>query len=95
MAKFELNDFDRNDTRLPELSIDITRQPLWNGLFYQGNSSVGVLEEHLGGSDEANKQFLIDQGEEYLKSGGLTDLLPAVGLPPCARSGARDAACWA
>lgn len=88
MAKFELNDFYQNDTRLPELSIDITRQPLWNGLFYQGNSSVGILEEHLGSSDKANKQFLIDQGEEYLKSGGLTDLLQqsgyrrALGLEP-------------
>jgi len=72
MAKFELNDYYQNDSRLPELAFDFTRQPIFNsGFFYQGNSSLGILEERRGSSDKANKQFLIDQGEEFLNANSL------------------------
>ncbi|HWB02860.1 MAG TPA: hypothetical protein VG796_07525 [Verrucomicrobiales bacterium] len=46
LTRFHANDFYESDTRLPEFAIDRVRQPLWNtGLFYSGQSSLGMLEE--------------------------------------------------
>ena len=59
MGKFQLNDFYRTTTRLPELSIDVTRQPLGDfGVFYQGSSSLGILQEKFS---EAEKLGFQDQ----------------------------------
>jgi len=75
MAKFQLNDFYRTDTRLPELAFDFTRQPIFNsGFYYQGNSSFGVLEERRGSVEKDNTNNLIQQGEDFLASGGTTNL---------------------
>jgi LPS-assembly protein len=62
MAKFQLNDFYRTDTRLPEIAFDFTRQPIFNsGFFYQGSTSWGIMKEKLGSVERA-------QAEETLKS---------------------------
>jgi LPS-assembly protein len=88
MAKFQLNDFYRTDTRLPELSFDFTRQPLWNsGVFYQGNTSFGLYKEKYSTSEIAENKALIASGEAFLKNNGLNQkavIDPETGLPSTA-----------
>jgi lipopolysaccharide export system protein LptA len=48
LTRFELNDFYRNDTRLPEIALDFTRQPIFNtGAFYWGSTTFGLYEDNL------------------------------------------------
>lgn len=48
LTRFELNDFYRNDTRLPEVALDLTRQPIFNtGAFYWGTTTFGLYEDNL------------------------------------------------
>lgn len=54
MAKFKLNNFYRTTTRLPELSVDFTRRPLWQtGIFHQGSISAGIYGEVVGNQEQA------------------------------------------
>jgi LPS-assembly protein len=51
LTRFELNDFYRNDTRLPEIALDFTRQPIFNtGAFYWGSTTFGIYEDNLSES---------------------------------------------
>ena len=71
MTKFQLNDFYRTDTRLPELAFDFTRQPVFNsGFFYQGNSSFGILEEKRGSRENTDAELVLDSADAFLKSEG-------------------------
>ena len=68
MAKFQLNDYYRTDTRLPELAFDFTRQPIFNsGFFYQGSTSWGIMKEKLGSVERANTEALVKSAEQGLK----------------------------
>ncbi|MGI8603812.1 MAG: LPS-assembly protein LptD [Verrucomicrobiales bacterium] len=50
-GRFRLNDFYQTDTRLPEIALDFTRQPIFDtGLFYWGSTSFGLYEEKPGGT---------------------------------------------
>lgn len=50
-TRFELNDFYRNDTRLPEVALDFTRQPIFDtGAFYWGSTTFGIYEDNLSES---------------------------------------------
>ncbi|MDB6134604.1 MAG: osta-like protein [Verrucomicrobiales bacterium] len=52
-TRFRANDFYQTDTRLPEIALDMVRQPIFNtGLFYAGNTSFGVLKEQLADQEE-------------------------------------------
>jgi lipopolysaccharide export system protein LptA len=54
MAKFKANNFYRTTTRLPELSVDFTRRPLWSsGIYHQGSISAGLYNEVVGNQEEA------------------------------------------
>ena len=67
MAKFKLNNFYRTTTRLPELSVDFTRRPLWNsGVFHQGSISAGIIGELVGQQEKAELLRL-----QALGAGGL------------------------
>ncbi len=67
MAKFQLNDFYRTDTRLPELAFDFTRQPIFHsGFFYQGASSWGILKEKLGSREKSDTLKLRDSATKSL-----------------------------
>lgn len=80
MAKFQLNDFYRTDTRLPELAFDFTRQQIGNtNFFYQGSTSFGILDEKYSEDEKLQTKTLIQQGEAYLKGTTVTD--PVTGLP--------------
>ena len=59
MAKPQLNHFYRTATRLPELSIDWTRRPLFgSGIHHQGTISAGVYAERLSKHEEVELQRL-------------------------------------
>ena len=62
LSRYRLNDFYTTDERLPELSIDFTKAPIFNtSLFYAGETSVGVIRSRLGSSDRDELQERIDQ----------------------------------
>ncbi|MFN0076966.1 MAG: LPS assembly protein LptD [Prosthecobacter sp.] len=53
MAKFKMNDFYRTTTRLPELSFDFVRRPLFgSGIFHQGTITAGVYNEVVGRQEQ-------------------------------------------
>ncbi len=53
LGRFQINDFFQTDTRLPELSLDLIRQPIFNtGLFYESTTSVGIYAEEFSSSDK-------------------------------------------
>jgi LPS-assembly protein len=61
MGRFQLNDFYRTDTRLPELAVDFTRQSLGNsGVFYQGSTSIGILKDELSNAEKDKINAEID-----------------------------------
>ncbi len=71
MAKFKANNFYRTTTRLPELSVDFTRRPLWGtGIFHQGSISAGIYSEVVGNQEEAELLRL-----QALGAGGLPGVL--------------------
>lgn len=79
-GKFQLNDFYRTSTRLPELAFDFIRQPIFNtGLFYQGNTTGGIYAEKFSDIEINQTRDLIKEGEAFLTSGGPID--PISGLP--------------
>ncbi|NOY01078.1 MAG: LPS-assembly protein LptD [Verrucomicrobia bacterium] len=67
-GRLQLNDFFQTDSRLPELALDVTRQPiLGSGFFYQGYTTFGILEEKLADSDGADNIQLRRAQDNYLK----------------------------
>ena len=47
-ARTNANDFLRSDERLPEIALDLTRQPLLGSdFFYEGTTSMGIYREAL------------------------------------------------
>ncbi len=66
-ARFRANDFYTSDTRLPEIALDMVRQPIFNsGLFYSGNTSFGILKEEIGDDDERRLRQRADRLDEIL-----------------------------
>ncbi len=64
LGRFRMNDFYATDTRLPELALDLVKQPLFNsGVFYSSNTSFGVLRDYLGNEDRDNLNERIKQVE--------------------------------
>jgi lipopolysaccharide export system protein LptA len=44
LVRFQANDFFQTTERLPEVALDVTRQPLFGGpIFYEGENSIGEL----------------------------------------------------
>jgi hypothetical protein len=72
LGRFELNDFYRTDERSPELALDLTRQPIFNGgLFLEGTTSFAVLAEDLAGFETLNIANAITQTKadvDFLRS---------------------------
>lgn len=53
MTRFQANDFYDVGTKLPELSVDFIRRPLWaTGLYHQGSFSAGIYKDELGAQEE-------------------------------------------
>lgn len=80
MARFQLNDFYRTATRLPELAFDFTRQPIFDtGFFYQGNTTAGIYAEKFSQQELQQTRDLIKEGEAFVVGAGPID--PISGLP--------------
>lgn len=48
LGRFNGNDFFRSDERLPEVALDVTRQPVFgSNFFYEGSTSIGSYREPL------------------------------------------------
>ncbi len=71
-ARFRANDFFQTDSRLPEVAIDFTRQPIFNsGFFYEGESSVGIYKEAV--ADTRRPEIMADIADtEAALAGGLS-----------------------
>ncbi len=73
LTRGRMNDFYGSDSRLPELAMDFSRQPLFGtGLFYGGTTSFGVLRDYLGNADVERLKRKIDEVENVL-DGNETD----------------------
>ena len=81
-GRFQLNDFFQTDTRLPEIALDVTRQPIFDsGLFYQSYTTFGILDEELANDDRVrstqerraqdNYLRMIDAGKAVVIDGNL------------------------
>ena len=80
MGRFQINDFYQTDTRLPEVAFDFTRQALGNtGIFYQGSTTLGILQEKYSSDVKAYEEGLIKDGKAYLTASKKID--PETGLP--------------
>jgi lipopolysaccharide export system protein LptA len=78
LTRFRANDFYQSDTRLPELSLDMPRQPIFNtGLFYNGTSSFGILEEKRGDFDRRQLEDRVQNLSLQLADPALATLLDA------------------
>jgi len=68
LGRMQINDFYHTDTRL-ELAFDFTRTPLWNtGIFYQGETSLGVYNDKLSTTERAILQGKIEQQKAAMNS---------------------------
>lgn len=68
LGRFQVNDFYTTDTRLPELALDFTRQPILStGVFYQGESSFGIYEELISDIDEEQTRNRVSRLEGSLR----------------------------
>jgi len=66
-SRFQLNNWAPTDQRLPELAFDITRQRLGNtGIYYQGETSLGLYREKLSGYEVSVLQDKINTQQDTL-----------------------------
>ena len=71
MARFQANNFYAVGEKLPELSIDWTRRPLWNsGIFHQGTLSAGVYRNQLSNTTTNTFQSLQNYAIAGVGGGG-------------------------
>ena len=85
-ARFRANDFYTSDTRLPEVALDMVRQPIFDsGLFYSGNTSFGILQEQLGTDDEIRLRERVKNLDDRL-----SDPLLAASLDPTLTNATLD-----
>lgn len=71
LARMQVNDFFHTDTRLPELAFDFTRSRIGRtGLYYQGETSIGLYADKLSDNERAVLEDKITQQKSYLNSFG-------------------------
>lgn len=99
MTKFKANNFYRTTTRLPELSLDFIRRPLWGtGIFHQGTLSAGFYNEVVGKQEEAELlrlQALGNAGLPFIQAdanGAVAAYLDLAGRPRNSNLTAADVA---
>ncbi|MBB5350077.1 LPS-assembly protein [Haloferula luteola] len=60
MARFQPNDFYRSDTRLPEITFDQSRRPIFGtSVLHEGNTSFSIIEERIGSTAQINARTLL------------------------------------
>ncbi len=54
-ARFRVNEFDRTDTRLPEIAFDKSRAPILDTpILHEGSTSLGIIGETAGDATRSN-----------------------------------------
>ncbi|MEZ5303945.1 MAG: LPS assembly protein LptD [Verrucomicrobiales bacterium] len=76
LGRFQVNDFFQTDTRLPEIALDFVRQPIFAGLFYEGETSLGIYEENMADAAVRRIQNTISSLEEQLADPLISTLDP-------------------
>ncbi len=67
LARADVNDFYRTDTRLPEISLDMNTHPLFNtGIYHTSQTSFGIYKEKLGSIERGRFQRDADRLETQL-----------------------------
>ncbi len=67
LTRFRANDFYQTDTRLPEIALDFTRQPIFDtGAFYWGSTIFGVYDEKISSKRRAQLLGQISNLEDKL-----------------------------
>jgi len=67
LARADVNDFYRTDTRLPEISLDLNTHPIFNtGLYMTSQTSFGIYEESLGSIERERLEADADRLESRL-----------------------------
>ena len=60
MTRLDINDFYRSDSRLPEISFDQSRRPIFNTpILHQGRSSFSVIREQIGTLNQSLAQTIL------------------------------------
>lgn len=72
-GRFRVNDFYRSDTRLPEISYDQTRKPLFGlPILHEGNTSLGVIGENAA---DTTRNLILDPLSTLTPGPAATNLL--------------------
>ncbi len=86
IARKQINEFFDGTDRLPELALDITRQPLLGSrLFYEGQTSAGHYNRNFanGSTEQDYNAVRVDSFHQFLlpyNLGGWLSLVPRVGV---------------
>lgn len=86
LARKQFNEFFDGTERLPELALDITRQPfLGSRVFYEGQTSVGRYSRNFanGSTSEDYNATRVDSFHQFLlpyNVGGWLSVVPSVGV---------------
>ncbi len=86
LARKQINEFFDGTDRLPELALDITRQPLLGSrIFYEGQTSAGHYNRNFanGSTAEDYNAVRVDSFHQFLlpyNVGGWLSLVPRVGV---------------
>lgn len=68
LSRFQLNDFTTQDTRLPEIALDLPTQQIWKTpLFYRGSSSWGILAQEQSNRDKDSQRARRDALREQVR----------------------------
>lgn len=76
-ARFDINPFYRSETRLPEISFDQSRRPLFGTpILHEGRSSFAVIREEIGSSNRAIARTILNLPAGSRRVPGLLNRLP-------------------
>lgn len=95
-VRYQFNAFFETTERLPEVDLDLKRQPLWNsGIFYEGETSAAELNRNFqtGSTFEDYSAFRVDSFHQltYPKTYlGWLSIVPRVGFRETYYSETRD-----
>ncbi len=95
-TRIQLNEFHETTERLPEIAVDITRQPIFGtGIFYEGEASFGNLHRNFPRNSPAQdyNTIRLDTFHQFLypqKLFGWLSVVPRVGVRGTYYADTRD-----
>lgn len=95
-TRFQLNDFFETTERLPEIALDIKRQPIFgSGIFYEGEASVSNLRRNfrVGAFEQDFDTVRVDTFHQFLYPNtyfGWLSVVPRIGVRGTYYTESRD-----